>query len=155
MCGSRVWPGTWEEIGFHLLPDSDELVTVLHGACSTFNVHDGVRVQVSVDMLVDFAARSIGHVVEQWPADWDRYGAAAGPIRNAKMIAEGRPDCGLAFGLPWKKDPRRTMGKNPGWKMTGTGDMMARMFRAKLPVTWVTHPGAEAVELTKMPGPSC
>lgn len=30
-------------------------------------------------------------------ADWQRYGRQAGPLRNAKMIAEGRPDVVIAF----------------------------------------------------------
>lgn len=30
-------------------------------------------------------------------ADWQTYRKAAGPIRNARMIAEGKPDCVIAF----------------------------------------------------------
>lgn len=30
-------------------------------------------------------------------ADWKRYGPAAGPIRNAQMLDEGRPDLVVAF----------------------------------------------------------
>lgn len=30
-------------------------------------------------------------------ADWGRYGASAGPIRNARMLKEGKPDVVLAF----------------------------------------------------------
>lgn len=30
-------------------------------------------------------------------ADWDRYGNAAGPIRNRKMLQEFKPDLVLAF----------------------------------------------------------
>lgn len=32
-----------------------------------------------------------------FPADWKRHGKAAGPKRNARMIAEGRPDIVIAF----------------------------------------------------------
>ncbi|ACL60541.1 DUF2493 domain-containing protein [Methylobacterium nodulans] len=32
-----------------------------------------------------------------YPADWHRHGRAAGPLRNARMIAEGQPDLVLAF----------------------------------------------------------
>lgn len=32
-----------------------------------------------------------------FPADWKRYGKAAGPIRNQQMIDEGKPDLVLAF----------------------------------------------------------
>lgn len=32
-----------------------------------------------------------------FPADWSRHGKAAGPIRNTRMIEEGRPDLVVAF----------------------------------------------------------
>ncbi|HEX9994421.1 MAG TPA: DUF2493 domain-containing protein [Acidimicrobiales bacterium] len=34
---------------------------------------------------------------ERYPADWDRYGKRAGPIRNQRMLTEGEPDVVLAF----------------------------------------------------------
>lgn len=49
------------------------------------------------DMLADRAARALGIPVEPYPADWDRLGAAAGPVRNQRMIDEGKPDLVLAF----------------------------------------------------------
>ena len=33
----------------------------------------------------------------KFPADWNAHGRAAGPIRNAKMLKEGKPDLVLAF----------------------------------------------------------
>jgi hypothetical protein len=35
--------------------------------------------------------------VEAFPADWEKHGRAAGPIRNARMLAEGKPDLVVAF----------------------------------------------------------
>ena len=35
--------------------------------------------------------------VETYPADWDRHGKSAGPIRNRQMLAEGHPDLVVAF----------------------------------------------------------
>lgn len=32
-----------------------------------------------------------------YPADWERDGKAAGPIRNRRMLTEGRPDVVIAF----------------------------------------------------------
>ena len=32
-----------------------------------------------------------------FPADWKKYGRAAGPIRNKQMLNEGKPDLVLAF----------------------------------------------------------
>jgi hypothetical protein len=34
---------------------------------------------------------------KEFPADWTRYGRAAGPIRNKQMLDEGRPDQVMAF----------------------------------------------------------
>lgn len=44
-----------------------------------------------------------------YPANWTMYGKAAGPIRNQRMIDEGKPDLVIAF---------------PGGK--GTADMVRR-----------------------------
>lgn len=37
------------------------------------------------DMLGERYAKENGFNVERYPAEWDKYGAAAGPLRNAKM----------------------------------------------------------------------
>lgn len=46
---------------------------------------------------------------EAFPADWKQYGKAAGPIRNQRMIDEGKPELCVAF---------------PGGR--GTADMVRR-----------------------------
>jgi hypothetical protein len=40
-------------------------------------------------------SRNITHLV--FPADWKRYRAAAGPIRNKQKLEEGKPDLVVAF----------------------------------------------------------
>lgn len=35
--------------------------------------------------------------VVEFPADWDKYGKAAGPTRNQQMLDEGKPELVLAF----------------------------------------------------------
>lgn len=40
-------------------------------------------------------SRGIPHM--KYPADWENLGRAAGPIRNAQMLREGRPDLVVAF----------------------------------------------------------
>jgi hypothetical protein len=42
-------------------------------------------------------ARRNGITVFAFPADWDLYGRAAGPIRNKQMLDEGKPDMVIAF----------------------------------------------------------
>ena len=57
--------------------------------------------------------------VSYWnvPADWTRYGKAAGPIRNQRMIDEGCPSLALEF---------------PGGR--GTADMHRRCVEAGVPI---------------------
>ena len=43
--------------------------------------------QRGADMLGDRYAKERGIPVQEFPADWDRYGKAAGPIRNREMAA--------------------------------------------------------------------
>lgn len=55
---------------------------------------------------------------EAYRADWRRYGRReAGPIRNQRMLDEGKPEYGVAF---------------PGG--TGTADMVRRMKNINIPV---------------------
>lgn len=42
---------------------------------------------------------------ERYPADWNKHGKAAGPIRNKQMLDEGKPDLVVAF---LAKDSRGT-----------------------------------------------
>ena len=36
-------------------------------------------------------------LVNPFPAQWSKYGRAAGPLRNTQMLSEGNPDIVLAF----------------------------------------------------------
>jgi hypothetical protein len=56
-------------------------------------------------------------LAEEYCADWNKYGRAAGPIRNGQMITEGKPDLVLAF---------------PGGR--GTQDMKRRAIAAGIRV---------------------
>lgn len=51
--------------------------TLLHGACR------------GADLLAASIASSMGVPTEPFPADWARYGRAAGPIRNEQMLRTG------------------------------------------------------------------
>jgi hypothetical protein len=55
--------------------------------------------------------------VRTFTAEWDRFGKAAGPIRNRRMLEEGNPDLVVAF---------------PGG--TGTADMVSRARAANIKV---------------------
>jgi hypothetical protein len=49
------------------------------------------------DTLGRDVAEELGLTVEKYPADWNQYGKAAGPIRNKEMLQHGAPDLVLAF----------------------------------------------------------
>jgi hypothetical protein len=79
VCGSRTWTDE-DAIYRRLLGLASEHkgdVTVVHGRA------DGA------DRLAGRAADRLRLVEEAYPADWDRYGRAAGPIRNAQMLRSG------------------------------------------------------------------
>ncbi|GAH58612.1 unnamed protein product [marine sediment metagenome] len=49
------------------------------------------------DLIGKNAALKHGLSVEDYPAKWEKHGDAAGPIRNAQMLKEGKPDIVYAF----------------------------------------------------------
>jgi hypothetical protein len=67
-------------------------------------------------------ANYLGLRVERYPARWDKYGKAAGPMRNQQMIDEGKPDLVIAF---------------PG--RTGTNDMKHRARKHNIPVIEIAY----------------
>jgi hypothetical protein len=73
----------------------------------------------------DTFAREWGHArgvkVLAFPAQWKLYGKGAGPVRNAQMLAEGKPDVVVFF-----HDDLSTS--------KGTLDMVTRARRAGVPV---------------------
>lgn len=81
-------------------------LTIIHGSCRT-----GADLWADEWAVVNWAS------IKEFPADWEAHGRAAGPIRNARMLAEGRPDLVLAF---------------PGGR--GTADMVRKAKAAGVPV---------------------
>lgn len=76
-------------------------VTIVHGQC-----HTG-----GVDLAAEtWAERTVGAEHEPHPADWQRYGKAAGMIRNREMVSLDADIC-LAF---------------PGPESRGTWDCLTR-----------------------------
>lgn len=49
------------------------------------------------DRLADIWAFRNSRLIERFPADWRTHGRAAGPIRNKRMLDEGKPDLVVAF----------------------------------------------------------
>jgi hypothetical protein len=59
---------------------------------------------------------------ERYAADWNRYGNAAGPIRNGVMLAEGKPDIAVGFVEGLLPDGRPNS--------RGSKDMYERLLKA-------------------------
>lgn len=66
-------------------PMTAQVMTILAGMGYTRVVHGDAR---GADSLAAACARLIGMEVKAYPADWDTYHRAAGPIRNQQMLDE-------------------------------------------------------------------
>ncbi len=68
----------------------------------------GIHKQRGITLLIEGGARGADHMarkfaewqkipVKTFEADWEGEGRAAGPIRNKRMLDEGKPDLVVAF----------------------------------------------------------
>lgn len=66
------------------------------------------KIKDDIDVLIDGHARGADQFAHAWakrngidpacyPAKWQTYGPAAGPIRNSLMLKDGKPDLVIAF----------------------------------------------------------
>lgn len=81
-------------------------ITVVHGACPT-----------GADHIADTWATEhhlAGITVERWPADWNRHGRAAGPLRNRAMLDSTRH----RDGAPITEVHAFPLGNSPGTRGT-------------------------------------
>jgi hypothetical protein len=109
ICGSRNWT---DKALIHaevdrLLARYDNELIIIHGVCET-----------GADMIAnDYCIEKDIRIIP-FPAKWKIQGLRAGPIRNQRMIDEGKPQGVVAF----------DMGGD------GTADMMRKAKAAGLPV---------------------
>jgi len=61
---------------------------------TTIIIHGGAR---GADSLAGNLATSLKMKVIKFPANWDKYGKAAGVLRNQQMLDEGYPDLVVYF----------------------------------------------------------
>ena len=112
MTGSREWdnyPLMMTTLADWILDDEGLRATLVHGGCPT-----------GADREAASFWRITGRPVEPHPANWQRYGKAAGPRRNQEMVDAGADQC-IAF---FKR----------GAANRGTADCVARARAAGIPV---------------------
>ncbi len=80
------------------------------------------------DRLAGALATVFGWSCSTYPADWSRHGRGAGPIRNQRMLDEGKPDIVLAFV------------NKPLAESRGTADMVRRARAAGVPTYVIEAP---------------
>lgn len=83
ICGDRRWTDR-EQIKRYLstLPKD---TTIIEGECE------------GADIISREEAMTLGLKVERYPANWKLHGKAAGPIRNKRMLDDGKPNLVVAF----------------------------------------------------------
>ena len=77
ICGDRNYTD-WTKI-------QEYLITLLK---TTIIIHGGAR---GADSIAGNLATSLKIKVLKFPAEWDKYGKAAGSIRNQQMLDKGKP----------------------------------------------------------------
>jgi hypothetical protein len=105
ICGDRDWH------------DQYLIARRIHELCVKFDltvVHGDCR---GADRIAGSRAEAFGCKVKAYPAEWDKYGRAAGPIRNKQMLVEEDPELVIGF----HEDIR---------KSKGTRDMLRIAFKA-------------------------
>lgn len=99
-----------------------------HDRDRVFEVLDKLHAEAGVDYLCEGGAHGADMYGRQWAykenipqdtfeADWEHQGSFAGPMRNTRMLNEGKPDLVIAF---------------PGGR--GTADMVKKARRAGVQV---------------------
>jgi len=112
VCGGR---------DFDNFPLMVEILEAAHAANTIVLLISGMA--RGADNMGAIWAANRGIVIAPFHADWKRDGKAAGPIRNQRMLDEGKPHLVIAF---------------PGGR--GTADMIKRAEKAGVPVARVTPP---------------
>jgi predicted Rossmann-fold nucleotide-binding protein len=86
VCGGRDFA---DQVAMHRVLDKMHaefgFTVVIHGAAR------------GADKMAGAWAKARGIPVEPYPANWNKHGNAAGPVRNALMLAQGKPDLVVAF----------------------------------------------------------
>ncbi|HDZ37294.1 MAG TPA: DUF2493 domain-containing protein [Marinobacter sp.] len=98
---------------------------------TAYRALDALHKKIGIDVVIEGDARGADRIAGFWARknqienrkfpikqiEWNLYGAAAGPIRNQKMLDEGKPEYAVEF---------------PGGR--GTADMATRLEKAGIEI---------------------
>lgn len=96
VCGGRDYSD--KVTVWNTLSDFDRknpIELLIHGACKHWDNDN--RCWIGADRFASEWARAFRTPQLPFPADWKRFGKAAGPMRNQDMLVTGCPDIVLAF----------------------------------------------------------
>lgn len=116
ICGDRNWT---DEDGIHRVM---EMFARIHKDVKLVIIEGGAS---GADSLAKKVAKKFNLEVIEERADWKRYGKAAGPIRNKKML-KYKPDMVVAFHDNLKESK-------------GTKNMLKLAWYAKIPLVHYYH----------------
>jgi hypothetical protein len=112
ICGSRNWKNSVSILNQVKKYKNKDPIIISGGANGADNLADLVSNWLDLRFM-------------RFPAKWDKYHRAAGPIRNQQMLDEGKPDLVIAF--------HRDLSKS-----RGTKDMIARAKKAGIKVRHIS-----------------
>lgn len=134
VCGDRRWGKAERDEKGDVIYDTINKAKMERGFLDTvldkINESPGITVLIEgeapgADTFARQWAERKGIKVEKFPADWDKHGKAAGPMRNDQMLYEGNPDAVVAFHRSF-------------FESRGTLDMVKKSIKRGLMV--VLHP---------------
>ncbi len=124
VCGDRRWKDRdLIKVVLESLREEYSQIRIIHGNCE------------GADKIAGKIGKELGYQVRKFRADWDRYGDAAGPIRNREMITSQKISLVLAFHGDISKS-------------RGTKNMINQSLKAKLPILLIDTDG-EIEEITE------
>jgi len=118
--GSREWH--WDGVIFRVLSRLPPDTILVNGYAP------------GADKIADSMGRKLGFEVRPYPADWDKLGPAAGPIRNAAMLTREHPD-------PQGIKIDKGFGFSTGRQNKGTHDMAEKLWSAGIRFEILFPPG--------------
>ncbi len=133
--GDRNWSN--RALVYRVLATLTHSSTVIHGGARGLDTI-AAQCALELNLLIDLPPTR-KYPLGGYPAEWDKYHKAAGPIRNTRMLFEGKPDEVWA----WHNDLKNSR---------GTRNMVEQSQKAGLPVHLFSEVFPDGLLLKPFPG---